>query len=195
MRFIPSPTLPEIMIIEPEIYKDDRGFFSELYHKEKFERAGINALFVQDNRSRSCKGTIRGLHYQIGRPQGKLIWVLSGRLFDVAVDIRRGSPNFGKWLGTTLSDEDKTGIYIPPNFAHGFCVLSEEAEVFYKCTDLYAPEFERCIRWDDPDLGIDWPVRTPVLSEKDLAAPLLRHAELPPREIRSFVEPRGGHQG
>lgn len=179
MKFVPSHTLPEIILIEPDIFQDDRGFFMESYHQEKFERAGIDARFVQDNRSRSRKGTVRGLHYQIRRAQGKLIWVVFGTVFDVAVDIRRGSPNFGKWVGITLSDEEKRGIYIPPDFAHGFCVISDEAEVFYKCTDFYSREHERSIRWDDPELAISWPEANPVLSQRDREAPSLREAELP----------------
>jgi dTDP-4-dehydrorhamnose 3,5-epimerase len=179
MRFLPSPILPEIVVIEPDVFQDDRGFFMECYHQEKFERAGIRTRFVQDNRSRSRKGAIRGLHYQIRQPQGKLIWVPHGKVFDVAVDIRRGSPTFGRWMSVVLSDEEKKGIYIPPDFAHGFCVLSEEAEVFYKCTDFYSREHERCIRWDDPDLSIPWPTEAPVVSEKDRTAPLFKEAELP----------------
>ena len=174
MRFIPSPTLPEIIIIEPDIFEDSRGFFIEMYHKEKFQEAGINENFVQDNRSRSKKGTLRGLHYQVKNPQGKLIWALSGEIFDIAVDIRRKSPTFGKWFGSTLSGENKKALYIPPDFAHGFCVMSEEAEVFYKCTDFYSPENERCIRWDDPELGIEWPIKYPTLSDKDKKAPSLK---------------------
>lgn len=180
MHFKPSPILPEIVVIEPELFQDDRGYFTEMYHQAKFEDVGIKGDFIQDNRSRSRQGTIRGLHYQLGRPQGKLIWTLSGKVFDVAVDIRKGSPTFGKWLGITLSSDNKKGIYIAPDFAHGFCVLSEEAEVFYKCTEFYSPEKERTIRWDDPDLAIDWPVETPILSDKDATAPFLRDAELPP---------------
>jgi len=179
MHFRPSPILPEIIVIEPELFQDDRGHFTEMYHQAKFEYAGIKGHFIQDNRSRSRQGTIRGLHYQLGKPQGKLIWTLSGRVFDVAVDIRKSSPTFGKWLGSTLSSDNKKGIYIPPDFAHGFCVLSEEAEVFYKCTEFYSPEKERTIRWDDPDLAIDWPIRNPILSDKDATAPFLRDAELP----------------
>jgi len=174
-----SPTLPEIMIIEPEVFEDDRGFFTEMYHKEKFVEAGIKGNFVQDNRSRSRKGTLRGLHYQLGRPQGKLIWALEGEFFDVAVDIRKSSPTFGKWFGFILSNNDKKGLYIPPDFAHGFCVLSKEAEIFYKCTDLYSPEHERCIRWNDPDLAIDWPTQEPFLSQKDANGSLLKDADLP----------------
>jgi dTDP-4-dehydrorhamnose 3,5-epimerase len=179
MHFTASPTLSGIIIIEPQLFQDDRGFFMEMYHREKFQKAGIKDRFVQDNRSLSRRGTIRGLHYQLGRPQGKLIWALSGEVFDVAVDIRKGSPTFGKWFGITLSGENKKGLYIPPDFAHGFCVLSEQAEFFYKCTDFYSPEHERCIRWNDPDLAIDWPINDPVISEKDAVAPLFKDAELP----------------
>ena len=179
VRFIPSPILPEIIRIVPDVLQDVRGFFLELYHEEKFAKAGIQARFVQDNRSRSRKGTVRGLHYQIRKPQGKLVWVPCGKVYDVAVDIRRDSPGFGKWVGMILSDEEKNAVYIPPNFAHGFCVLSEEAEIFYKCTDFYDPEAERCIRWNDPDLGIEWPVEEPFLSGRDAASPLLAGAELP----------------
>jgi dTDP-4-dehydrorhamnose 3,5-epimerase len=180
MHFTPSPTLPEIIIIEAELFQDDRGYFSEIYHRAKFADAGIRGDFIQDNRSLSRQGTIRGLHYQLRRPQGKLVWVVSGEVFDVAVDIRRGSPTFGKWLGTLLSSENKKGIYIPTDFAHGFCVISDQAEVFYKCTDFYSPEDERAIRWDDPELAIDWPVQDPILSERDAVSPLLSDAELPP---------------
>ncbi len=179
MKFTPFHSLPEIVLIEPEVFQDGRGFFLEMYHREKFEEAGIAECFVQDNRSRSCRGTLRGLHYQIRKPQGKLIWVLQGEVFDVAVDIRRGSPSFGKWVKVVLSSDEYKGVYIPPNFAHGFFVLSEEAEVFYKCTDLYAPDLERCIRWNDPDLSIPWPTVDPILSERDRSSPFLREAELP----------------
>ena len=180
MHFKPSSTLPEVVVIEPDIFEDDRGFFTEIYHFKKFEEAGITCNFVQDNRSRSRRGVLRGLHYQIGKPQGKLLWVLSGEIFDVSVDIRRGSPTFGKWFGIILSEENKRGLYIPPNFAHGFCVLSQEADCVYECTDFYSPDHERCIRWNDPDLAIDWPVKNPIVSEKDGTSPLLKDAELPP---------------
>lgn len=179
MNFIPSPVIPEVLIIEPVLFKDDRGFFLEMYHKEKFRKAGITSTFVQDNRSRSRKDSLRGLHYQVHKPQGKLIWALSGEIFDVAVDLRIHSSTYGKWTGHILSAENKIALYIPPNFAHGFCVLSKEAEVFYKCTDVYSPENERCIRWDDPELAIDWPITNPVLSEKDANGPFLQEAELP----------------
>ena len=179
MNFIPSPVIPEVLIIEPVLFKDDRGFFLEMYHEEKFRKAGITSTFVQDNRSRSRKDSLRGLHYQVHKPQGKLIWALSGEIFDVAVDLRIHSSTYGKWTGHILSAENKIALYIPPNFAHGFCVLSKEAEVFYKCTDVYSPENERCIRWDDPELAIDWPITNPVLSEKDANGPFLQEAELP----------------
>jgi dTDP-4-dehydrorhamnose 3,5-epimerase len=179
MRFICSHILPEVIIIEPDVFGDNRGFFMEMYHQQKFEQGGISKTFVQDNRSLSKKGTLRGLHYQIGRPQGKLVWALKGEVFDVAVDIRKNSPTYGKWTSTTLTEKNKIGLYIPPDYAHGFYVLSEEAEVYYKCTDFYSSEHERCIRWNDPDLAIDWPTDAPILSEKDRRAPLFKDAELP----------------
>ncbi len=178
MRFTPSRVIPDIIIIEPEVFEDDRGFFTEMYHREKFEAAGIKDRFVQDNRAGSERGTIRGLHYQVVKPQGKLVWALSGEIYDVAVDIRKNSPFFGKWLGMTLSGENKRGLYIPPDCAHGYCVLSEYAEIFYKCTDFYSPKNERCIRWDDPDLAIDWPIKDPILSKKDGNAPFMAIAGL-----------------
>ena len=180
MHFTPSPTHPELIIIEPELFQDDRGYFMEMYHQSKFDKAGIKENFIQDNRSRSRQGTIRGLHYQVRKPQGKLVWVLSGEVFDVAVDIRRSSTTLGKWMGNVLSSENKKGLYIPPDFAHGFCVLSEEAEIFYKCTEFYSPENERTIRWNDPELAINWPTKNPILSEKDATAPLFKDAEMPP---------------
>jgi dTDP-4-dehydrorhamnose 3,5-epimerase len=180
MIFNPSPLLPEVIIIEPELFSDNRGYFMETFHQEKFAGGGIDVSFVQDNQSLSVEGTLRGLHYQIKKPQGKLVRVLYGEVFDVAVDIRRSSPNFGKWLGTILSGDNKKTIYIPPNFAHGFCVLSDKAEFFYKCTDFYEPDYERTIRWNDQDLAIRWPVSNPTLSEKDASSPLLKDAELPP---------------
>lgn len=179
MRFSPSEKIPEIIIIEPDIFEDDRGFFMEMYHLEKFRQAGVREHFLQDNRARSKKNTLRGLHYQIKKPQGKLVWALSGMIFDVAVDIRKNSQTFGRWVGMILSDENKMSLYLPPDFAHGYCVLSDEAEILYKCTDLYAPQYERCIRWDDPALAIDWPVKEPLLSAKDKNAPYLKDAELP----------------
>jgi len=179
MKFSPSSTLPEVIIVEPDLFRDHRGYFMETYHQEKFLSAGIDVRFVQDNQSRSSRATLRGLHYQIQRPQGKLVRVIQGEIYDICVDIRRSSPRFGKWFGISLTDENKKALYIPPNFAHGFCVLSDTAEFSYKCTDFYFPDYERAIRWNDPDLAIDWPIQGPILSEKDSSCPLLRDAELP----------------
>jgi len=179
MIFSPSQILKDVIIIEPDTFPDKRGYFMETYHQKKFALGGIDVEFVQDNQSMSTKRTLRGLHYQIQRPQGKLVRVLDGEVFDVAVDIRRSSQNFGKWFGILLSANNKRAVYIPPNFAHGFCVLSDRAELLYKCTDFYGPEYERTIRWDDPELAIDWPIKDPILSEKDATSPFLKHAELP----------------
>lgn len=179
MIFHPSPIFPDVVVVEAEVFEDERGFFLEMYHQAKFEVAGIKDRFVQDNRSRSRQGTVRGLHYQIGNPQGKLVWAPSGEIYDVVVDIRKSSATFRKWFGAVLSEENKRALYIPPNYAHGYAVLSKEADVFYKCTNFYSTVHERSIRWNDPDLGIEWPVKTPILSEKDAAAPLLVDAELP----------------
>jgi len=175
----PSPVFPGVLVVEPEVFEDDRGFFIEMYHQAKFETAGIKDCFVQDNRSRSRRGTVRGLHYQIKKPQGKLVWAPSGEIYDVVVDIRKSSATFRKWFGIVLSEKNKIGLYIPPDFAHGYAVLSEEADFFYKCTDFYSPRYERCIRWNDPELAIEWPVDNPILSDKDAAAPLFLDAELP----------------
>ncbi len=181
MRVI-TCAIPDVLILEPKVFADERGFFFESYNQQTFEQAtGIRAQFVQDNHSRSIRNTLRGLHYQIRQPQGKLIRVVAGEIFDVAVDIRRSSPHFGKWVATTLSAEDKNMIWVPPGFAHGFAVVSGMAEVLYKTTDYYAPRHERCIRWDDPDLGISWPLTAPpALSAKDRAGVALREAELFP---------------
>lgn len=177
-----APTgLPEVLLIEPRIFGDSRGFLFESWNEKEFERAGIRARFVQDNHSRSGKGVLRGLHYQVRQPQGKLIRVIAGDIFDVAVDIRRGSPDFGKWEGARLSAESRSMLWIPVGFAHGFYVLSEFAEVLYKATDFYAPEHERCLLWSDPELGIDWPLAgAPALSAKDAAGVRLRDAEVFP---------------
>ena len=157
------------MVIEPEVFGDERGFFMETWQRGLFAQNGIDFDFVQDNHSRSGKNILRGLHYQIKHPQGKLVRVIQGEVFDVAVDIRKSSPTFGTWVGEILSEENKRMLWIPPGFAHGFCVTSEEAEFVYKCTDRYAPEYERSIIWNDPNIGIVWPLKgnTPVLSEKD----------------------------
>jgi len=179
MIFKASPVFPEVLVVEPDVHEDKRGFFIEMYHRDKFEAAGIREHFVQDNRSRSRRGTLRGLHYQISRPQGKLVWALSGEIYDVVVDIRKSSATFRKWFGMVLSDKNKIGLYIPPDFAHGYAVLTEEADFFYKCTHAYEPSLERCIRWNDPDLGIEWPVADPIISTKDADAPFFKDAELP----------------
>ena len=176
-----TPTgLAEVLLIEPRIFGDARGSFFESWNEREFERAGIRARFVQDNHSRSARGVLRGLHYQIRRPQGKLVRVVAGEIFDVAADIRRSSPNFGRWEGVRLTAESCSMLWIPAGFAHGFCVLSEFAEVLYKATDYYAPEHERCILWNDPELRIDWPIPggAPELSAKDAAGTRLRDAEV-----------------
>jgi dTDP-4-dehydrorhamnose 3,5-epimerase len=172
MKVLPTD-LPGVVLIEPAVYRDQRGFFLETYHAGKYRAAGVEGIFVQDNHSHSIRGTVRGLHAQRHRPQGKLVRVLRGEIFDVAVDIRRSSPNFRRWVGVRLSTESFHQIYIPPGFAHGFCVLSETAEVEYKCTELYDPADEFGILWNDPELDITWPVREPILSEKDRTAPRL----------------------
>jgi dTDP-4-dehydrorhamnose 3,5-epimerase len=158
---------PEVLLIEPEIFRDARGFFTEAFHANKFRSYGLPDIFVQDNHSRSSKGVVRGLHYQLEHPQGKLVWVVSGEVLDVAVDIRLGSPYFGQWVSVVLSEANLKQMYIPPGFAHGFCVISSRADVLYKCTDFYAPGDEYGIAWDDPDIGIEWPGRDHVLSGKD----------------------------
>ena len=166
-------SIGEVILVEPQVFEDDRGFFLETYQQTRYADKGIGPAFVQDNHSHSCKGSVRGLHYQLKHPQGKLVYAVTGRIFDVVLDIRRGSPTFGNWCGAVLSDENKHQIYIPPGFAHGFSVLSDRADVIYKCTDFYAPGDEYGVRWDDPELDIDWGVEHPILSPKDLANPLL----------------------
>jgi dTDP-4-dehydrorhamnose 3,5-epimerase len=178
MKVIPT-RLPEVLLLEPRVFGDSRGFFFESWNEREFEHAGIRAHFVQDNHSRSQNGVLRGLHYQIRQPQGKLVRVVAGEIFDVAVDIRRSSPTFGRWEGALLNAESHKMLWIPAGFAHGFCVLSEFAEVLYKATDYYAPEDERCILWSDPELHIDWPLPgVPALSAKDAAGKRLRDAEV-----------------
>ena len=166
MNFIDTP-LKGVILIEPDVHEDRRGYFIELYHLDRYAKAGLHARFVQDNFARSVHATLRGLHYQRRHPQGKLVMVTEGTVFDVAVDVRRGSPSLGKWYGVELSAENKRQLYVPPGFAHGYCVVSETAAVMYKCTDFYVPEDERGILWNDPALGIHWPVATPLLSAKD----------------------------
>ncbi|MBI3608047.1 MAG: dTDP-4-dehydrorhamnose 3,5-epimerase [Nitrospirae bacterium] len=164
---VTETALPGVLLIEPQVFRDARGMFWETYHASRYAEAGIAQPFVQDNYSRSARHTLRGLHHQLRRPQGKLVWVIRGEVFDVAVDIRRGSSHFGRWIGLTLSEDRPAQVYIPPGFAHGFCVVSETADFAYKCTDFYDPSDERGIIWNDPDLGIAWPVSSPVLSPKD----------------------------
>lgn len=178
---IVTPTaLTDVLVLEPRVFGDARGFFLESFNARRFaEATGVRAEFVQDNQSRSARGVLRGLHYQIRQPQGKLVRVVRGRVFDVAVDLRRSSPAFGRWAGVELSEDNHRQLWIPPGFAHGFLVLSESADFLYKATDYYAPEHERAIRWDDPSVGIDWPIaeQAPLLSAKDRAAPSLAAAE------------------
>lgn len=178
-RFVPLE-IPDVLRVEPTVHRDDRGFFLESWRRSAFREGGIDVEFVQDNRARSTRGVLRGLHYQLPpAAQGKLVGVSRGEVFDVAVDLRRGSPTFGGWVGIRLTEEDHDMLWVPPGFAHGYCVLSEVAEVAYKVTAEYAPALDRGIRWDDPEVGVEWPVAEPVLSEKDRALPLLADAEVP----------------
>ena len=179
MTIIPTD-IPDVLIIEPNVFGDQRGFFFESFNQRRFEElTGVQASFVQDNHSRSAKNVLRGLHYQIQHPQGKLVRVAQGEVFDVAVDVRKSSPTFGKWVGVTLSAENKKQLWVPPGFAHGFVVVSETAEFLYKTTDYWYPEFERSIIWNDSDLAIAWPIDgKPVLAKKDAEGSLLREADL-----------------
>ncbi len=172
MNIVQTP-LDGVLIVEPKIFEDHRGFFTETWHRERYRQAGIDSAFVQDNMSFSARGVLRGLHYQIQHPQAKLVQVITGEIFDVAVDLRPGSPTFAKWTGVRLSGENHRQFYIPEGFAHGFCVLSEQAHFMYKCSDFYAPGDEGGILWSDPDIAIDWPVNDPVISPKDAALPAL----------------------
>jgi len=175
-----TPTrLPEVLLIEPKVFGDERGFFLESYNQRVFrEAAGIDANFVQDNHSRSGRNVLRGLHYQLKQPQGKLVRVVAGEVFDVAVDLRRSSPCYGRWAGQRLSADNKRMLWIPPGFAHGFLAMSEFAEVLYKTTDYYAPAHERCVLWNDPDIGVDWPLTgVPIVSDKDASGRRLAEAE------------------
>ena len=165
--------IPDVVVIEPDIHADGRGFFLETYHADRYREHGIAGPFVQDNQSRSVAGTLRGLHLQIRRPQGKLIRVIEGEIFDVAVDVRRGSPTFGRWVGAILTAENFKQMYVPPGFAHGFAVVSPIAQVEYKCTDLYDPASEIGVAWNDPALGITWPIGQPILSKRDSQHPTL----------------------
>ena len=176
-----TPTaIPEVLVLEPQVFGDSRGFFYESYNARKFEQAtGLQVNFVQDNHSRSVRNVLRGLHYQIRQPQGKLVRVAQGSIYDVVVDLRRGSPFFGRWVGVELSAENRCQLWVPPGFAHGFVVTSDVAECLYKTTDYWAPEHERSLLWNDPELGIDWPLSgPPILSGKDGAGMPLAQAEV-----------------
>lgn len=175
-----STKIKDVLLLKPKIFGDNRGFFFESFNAQLFqEKTGVNFQFVQDNHSRSCQNVLRGLHYQIKQPQGKLVRVIAGEILDIAVDIRKKSPTFAQWVGEVLSAENKKQIWVPPGFAHGFLVVSEFAEVLYKTTDYYAPQHERSIIWNDPDIGINWNLDTqPILSNKDRAGKLLKDAEL-----------------
>jgi dTDP-4-dehydrorhamnose 3,5-epimerase len=178
--------LPEVLVIEPKVFGDERGFFMESWNQRAFDAAtGLACRFVQDNHSRSAKGVLRGLHYQVAQPQGKLVRVVAGRVFDVAVDLRRASPTLGQWVGNELSAENRLQLWVPPGFAHGFLVLSDSAELLYKTTDYYSPEHERALAWNDPHVAIAWPLEplagaSPILSGKDAAAPNWDRCELFP---------------
>jgi dTDP-4-dehydrorhamnose 3,5-epimerase len=178
---VSETSLPGVLLIEPKVFGDDRGFFLETFHQKRYAEGGISLPFVQDNWSRSVRGTLRGLHFQDPNPQGKLVQVVAGAVFDVAVDVRVGSPAFGKWVGYELTAENKRQLWVPPGFAHGFCVLSDTADFVYKCTALYSPEHDRGVQWNDPEIGIAWPIREPLLSKKDAALPRLNAAPVLPR--------------
>jgi len=179
--------LDGVLVIEPDVHRDERGFFLETYHADKYREGGLDARFVQDNHSRSVRGTLRGLHSQWRKPQGKLVRCLTGEIFDVAVDMRRGSPTRARWVGVTLTGDNFKQIWVPPGFLHGFVVVSDVAEVEYKCTDVYDPGYELGVRWDDPEIGIEWPVPADeiVLSGKDAAAPLL--ADAPAEQVPVYT--------
>jgi dTDP-4-dehydrorhamnose 3,5-epimerase len=186
MQFEPT-TIPEIILITPKVYGDERGFFYETYQAQRFGAAGLPFIYVQDNQSGSQYATLRGLHYQLRQPQGKIVRVIAGEVYDVAVDLRRWSPTFSQWVGIVLSAKNKSQLWIPPGFAHGFYVLSDWAEVVYKATDYYAPEWERTLLWNDPTLNISWPIpagEEPILSPKDKQGMLLTQAEVYEEQLR-----------
>jgi len=172
---ISKTSIPDVLLLEPTVYGDARGYFMETFRESWFQEQGIEVNFVQDNQSRSTKGTLRGLHYQLKQPQGKLVRVVAGEVFDVAVDMRKGSETFGQWVGDFLSAENKRQLWVPPGFAHGFYVVSESAELYYKCTDYYCPEHEHSLLWNDPEIAIDWPLidDSPLLSSKDESGSVL----------------------
>jgi dTDP-4-dehydrorhamnose 3,5-epimerase len=186
VKVVPTD-LPGVLVIEPTVHRDPRGFFAETYHAARYGAAGVDATFVQDNHSRSVRHTLRGLHAQLARPQAKLLRVLRGAIFDVVVDVRRGSPTFKRWISVELSDENFRQIFVPIGFAHGFCVLSEVAEVEYKCSDVYQAGDELGLAWNDPEIGVDWPVSEPLLSDKDRCGQTL--AQLLDR-LPTYVPPR-----
>ncbi len=173
-------SIPGVLLLEPAVFSDPRGFFMETYNAQRFRAAGIDATFVQDNHSRSAINVLRGLHYQEPNPQGKLVRCTRGALYDVAVDIRVGSPAFGKWYAVELSEENRRMLWLPPGLAHGFCALTEGCDLIYKCTTVYDPESDRSLAWDDPDIAIEWPVKDPILSPKDAAAPRLKDVTVLP---------------
>jgi dTDP-4-dehydrorhamnose 3,5-epimerase len=177
LKLLPT-SIPEVIVIEPRVFGDKRGFFLESWHQKHFAEAGLNLRFVQDNHSRSALGVLRGIHYQLNNPQGKLVRVVAGRVFDIAVDLRRSSASFGKWVGVELSADNRQMLWVPPGFGHGFLTLEDGTEFLYKCTDFYDPDDEQCIRWDDPIIGIEWPVGdiVPALSWKDRAGVSLSNA-------------------
>ena len=177
-------SIPGVFLIEPTIFQDPRGFFLETYHERKFAELGIKGEFVQDNHARSTRNSLRGLHYQIDHPQAKLCRVVQGEVLDVVVDIRLGSPHFGKWVSEILSAENMRQMFVPVGFAHGYLVLSETADFLYKCTDFYYPEFERGVAWNDPEIGIEWGITAPILSRKDTQSPKLR--EIAARELPEY---------
>jgi len=179
--------IPDVTVVSPTVFDDPRGFFMETFHAEKYRQAGIDRTFVQDNCSRSCQGTLRGLHFQLRHPQAKLVSVTWGTVFDVAVDIRVGSPTFGRWVGQMLSDANRKQMFVPEGFAHGFCVVSARADVLYKCSDYYDPGDDGGLLWRDTDVGIEWPVGEPLVSEKDRNYPRLR--DLPADRLPAFSRP------
>ena len=180
---VSQTSLPGVLLVEPRVLQDPRGFFLETFNAGRYEREGIATAFVQDNWSRSTRDTLRGLHFQEPNPQGKLVWCVRGAVWDVVADVRVGSPTFGRWYGHELSEENKRQLWVPPGFAHAFCVLSDIADFVYKCTALYAPGCEGAIAWNDPDLAIDWPTKAPLLSAKDAAAPRLKDCPRLPKYV------------
>lgn len=175
---VSATELPGVLLVEPDVFEDSRGFFMETFHAPRYAEAGITSPFLQDNVSFSTRGVLRGLHFQHPQAQAKLVYVLQGKVFDVAVDVRTGSPTFGSWTGVMLSSDNKWQVYIPEGFAHGICTVSETALFVYKCTELYDAQSENCVLWNDPDIGIEWPVASPTLSERDKHAPCLKYIDV-----------------